>query len=112
MIDDFRFGRCVVNGRAYTRDIIIYPDHVDPNWLRKEAHVVCLDDLKGVLTASPEVLIVGIGAYGIVEIADEVVQRLAKLGIELKTARTASACKMYNGICSKKKAVAALHVTC
>ena len=27
-IEDYRFGRIVVNGRAYTSDVIVFPDRV------------------------------------------------------------------------------------
>ena len=31
-IDDYRFGRIVIDGRAYTSDLILLPHRVVENW--------------------------------------------------------------------------------
>lgn len=36
MINSYDFGRIVVDGKAYTSDVIIFPDRVNSYWWRKE----------------------------------------------------------------------------
>ena len=112
MIEGYSFGRITVRGTLYTSDLIIYPDHVDDGWWRREGHVLCLDDLEDVVAAQPEVLVVGTGAEGLMEVPDDLRPRLSELGIELHVAKTGEAWKLYNELAPQKKTVAALHLTC
>ena len=112
MIDDYRFGRIQVGGRTCTSDVIVYPDHVADGWRRQTGHGLCMDDLRDVVAAKPEVLIVGTGAYGAVKVPDDVREQLSALGIELRVAETAAACKMYNELAPQTHGIAALHLTC
>jgi hypothetical protein len=63
-IDGYRFGHIVVDGEEYTRDVIILPRRVIPNWWREEGHALVLNDLGDVLDELPGRLIVGTGASG------------------------------------------------
>jgi len=36
VIDGYSFGRIVVEGKEYTSDLIIYPDHIQGDWWREE----------------------------------------------------------------------------
>ena len=112
MIEDYSFGRIIIGGKTYTSDLVIYPDHINDAWWRRQGHNLCLDDLRDVLAARPEVLVVGTGAHGIMQVPAEVRQRVAELGIELKVAPTGEACALFNAAAAHKKAVAALHLTC
>lgn len=112
MIEDYSFGRIVIDGEEYTDDVIIYPDRVDDTWWREEGHRLKVVDLDEILQASPEVLVVGTGAYGQVSISPEVRQKLEENGIALEAAPTEDACERYNELSEDKKAVAALHLTC
>ncbi len=58
-IDTYSFGKIVIDGRTYTSDVIIYPDHVDASWWRKEGHYLRPVDLTDVVKAKPAVLIIG-----------------------------------------------------
>ena len=112
MIDDYSFGRIVIDGRDYHSDVVIYPDRVDDCWWRREGHRLQLADLQEILTASAEVLVVGTGAHGFMRVAPEVEQALAERGIELITLRTDQACQRYNELKDQKRTIAALHLTC
>ena len=46
MIDSYIFGKIVIDGQDYDRDVIVYPDYVERNWWRKEGHELCIDDIK------------------------------------------------------------------
>jgi len=112
IIDSYRFGLIVVSGKSYTSDVIIFPDRVNDNWRRKTGHQLHLDDLSGVMAAKPEVLVVGIGASGLVKVSPEVEERLEAQGIKLIAQPTGEACNLYNQLCQSQRVVAALHLTC
>jgi len=113
MIEHYEFGHIRIDGKDYSADVIIYPDRVDSSWWRKQGHSLCLADLKGVLEASPEVLVIGCGAMNCVRIPEEVESELGKLGIQLVAEPTGEACETYNALLKQgKKVVAGLHLTC
>jgi hypothetical protein len=111
-IDSYSFGRIVISGKAYTSDVIIYPDRVDGSWRRKEGHLLQLADLKEALQAKPEVLVIGTGAAGVMRVPREIVDRIAGQGIEVKVERTSRAVEVYNELAGAKTVIAALHLTC
>lgn len=113
MIDAYDFGRIVIDGKAFTRDVIIFHDRVIDNWWRKEGHVLNREDIELVVKEKPEVLIVGTGKYGIMEVPAETGEYIRSKAIELIVEPTEKACKEYNNkISHAKKTVAALHLTC
>ncbi|MFQ5587052.1 MAG: Mth938-like domain-containing protein [Thermodesulfobacteriota bacterium] len=111
-IAHYSFGRIVVDGESYTSDIIIYPDRVDSSWWRKEGHNLSIDDLKGVIDAAPQVLIIGTGYNGSMAAPQETVEALTSRGMELHVLGTTQAIELYNRLEQDGKVVAALHLTC
>jgi hypothetical protein len=112
MIESFNFGQMIIDNQKYSKDLIIYPDHIDSSWWRKEGHNVYLEDIKEVLEKKPEVFIVGTGKYGLMKISKEVKETLAFLKIKLIAEKTDEACEMYNKLYQEKKVIAAFHLTC
>ena len=113
MIEDYSFGRLVVNGETHTRDVIVFPDRVHANWWRRKGHEVCEEDLQEVLAASAEVVVFGTGAHGIVKVLPEARDALEKTGAEVVEEPTPSACETFNRLRAEgKKVVVALHLTC
>ena len=112
MIDSYSFGNVTVNGKSYNSDVIIYPDRVNASWWRKQGHSLCLDDLEEVLRYRPEVLVVGQGKPGLMKVTAALVDQLREEGIEVVAGSTDTAVRTYNELYSKKKVVAALHLTC
>lgn len=111
-IDSYRFGNIVIEGQTYTKDVIIFPDHVMARWWRKEGHALYPEDIQDVLAAKPDVLIVGQGAYGMMRITTAAQSALKVAGIEVQAHSTEKACAVYNELCRTQSAVAALHITC
>ncbi len=111
-IDNYRFGQVVVGGKKYTSDVIISPDSVRSNWRRETGHELCLGDIADIIKENPEVLVVGAGAFGLVKVLPEIEEGLNTRDIELIVENTDKACKTYNRLCTSRKAVAALHLTC
>jgi len=113
MIEDYEFGRIVIDGQTYTSDVIIFPDHVQRNWWRREGHELCLADLDTVWEAQPEVLVVGTGYAGLMRVLPEVEQEAKARGVRLVVRRTGEARHVYNNLLKEgKRVVAALHLTC
>ncbi|MDI6807130.1 MAG: MTH938/NDUFAF3 family protein [Candidatus Aenigmarchaeota archaeon] len=110
-INSYSFGRIVINEKEYTNDVIILLTEVK-SWWRKEGHEVCVQDIKEVVKARPELLIIGTGASGYVVVKEETEKFLASNKIELIAKPTQDACKLYNDLSESKRVVAALHLTC
>ena len=83
MIESYDFGRIVIDGRKFGSDVIIFPDRIDGNWWRKEGHTLSVDDVKEIVEAKPEVLVVATGYSGLMKVHPETEQYLRSSGIEL-----------------------------
>jgi len=112
MINSYQFGVIIVNGRRYTSDVIIYPDRVDDNWWRREGHSLSPQDLKEVLREKPEIVVIGSGNSGLMEVSPSTRRWIEGKGIRLKVEPTQAACQIYNQFQKTHKVVAALHLTC
>lgn len=113
-IDSYDFGRITIDGETYSRDVIVSPDGVRPEWWRKEGHSLHPEDLSSVLDPPPQVLVIGCGASGLLSVPDETRRWLTEKGIELVDLPTRAACGRYNELSSEAGArvVAGLHLTC
>ncbi len=110
-IEDYRFGRIVIDGKEQTRDVIILPDRVVPNWWRQEGHALVLADLTDVLDDLPGRLIVGTGASGQMRPDAGMMDALRRRGIEVEAEQTNEAVRLFNEADAATTA-AALHLTC
>jgi len=111
-IDLYAFGRILVEGREYTTDVIIYPKSVDAAWRRKEGHRLSTEDLRGVIEADPEIVVIGTGALGKMTVPPEVVADLEVRRIRVVVLKTKNAVETYNRIRGTGRVVAAIHLTC
>ncbi|RKY67487.1 MAG: hypothetical protein DRQ02_07170 [Candidatus Latescibacterota bacterium] len=111
-IESYQFGNITIDGETYTSDVIIYPDRVDSSWWRKQGHRLSIEDLKGIMEAEPEVLVVGMGSPGLMRVPPETRDYIEARGIELVVEPTDKAWKTYNRLKDSRKVVAALHLTC
>lgn len=111
-IENYRFGRIVITGNAYTKDVIIFSDRVMANWWREQGHRLSIPDLKEVVDAEPEVLVIGRGSVKRMKVPPQVQEQLEKKGIRVIAQSTDEAVQTYNRLREKKDVVAALHLTC
>lgn len=112
MINSYSFGTITVNNQKFTKDLIIFPDHITSNWRRKTSHFLIEDDITEIIDYKSEVLIIDTGASGLMKVDDKLKFKLKELGIEAIIKKTADAVSGYNRIYKDKKVVAALHLTC
>ncbi len=112
-IKSYEFGRIEIDGKVYTSDVIIYDDHVNSSWWRKEGHYLQTEDIVEILSVKPDVIVLGTGKYGTMKVSNDVIKELESRSIEFVYANTDEACKRHNKISgSGIKVVTALHLTC
>jgi hypothetical protein len=110
-LEDYSFGRLVVDGEEHTKDVIVLPGRVVPNWWRKDGHSLVIDDLEEVLDELPERLIVGRGAHGRLRPHPAVLEELRDRGVNVEVLDTADAVERYRES-DEARTAAALHLTC
>jgi hypothetical protein len=112
-IDDYRFGHIDIEGRSYDADVIIFPDRVQERWWRQEGHRLAQEDLGTVMAERPEVLVVGTGYYGRMQVPEETLASLGAAGIDVRVLKTDRAVAEFNRLQREYASiVAALHLTC
>jgi hypothetical protein len=111
-VDSYEFGAIVIDGQSYRNDLLIWPGRIKSNWWRRESHFLQLDDVAEALAANPQVLVVGQGAYGRMEVDPALAVYLRDRGIDLEAHPTREACQVINALAGKRRLAAALHLTC
>ncbi len=112
MVDKFEYGAIVIDGKTYKSDVIILPDGSVIPWQHKDEHVLRSTDLKRVIEAKPEVLVIGLGTIGNVSLQSDAGEVIQEAGIELMAYKTDKACETYNAVRGQRKVVAIFHVDC
>lgn len=111
-IDDYRFGRITICGRVFEKDVIIMPDRVISPWQRRQGHVLTPEDMEPIMAASPDVILVGTGNSGLMQVPAETVRYCRDRGVEIFSYTTAAAAHLYNTTPKCHKVIAAFHLTC
>ena len=111
-IDDYRFGRVVIDGNEYRQDLILFPSGVQERWDRGESHLLSMSDLATVLENPPQVLIIGTGYWGSMKVPDEVLRELESRAVEPMILKSKQACEAYNQQTEQVHVVLAIHLTC
>ncbi len=113
MIEEYSFGRMVVNGTVHGADLKIVGSRVVAGWWRKSGHAVEVSDVADIFVVRPEVLVIGQGNPGLMKVAEPLKKELALLGIELIEEPTAVAALTFNQLRAVGREVAAgFHLTC
>jgi hypothetical protein len=111
------FGEVTVGRKSYNRDIYIFADGTvkkRDKSLAKElygsAHTVGPKELETVCRGAPEVLFVGSGKEGRVELTEDSQRYLSQRSIQCEILPTPKAIEAYNK--SPQRKAALMHVTC
>ncbi|NPD89753.1 MAG: hypothetical protein HGN29_13660 [Asgard group archaeon] len=113
LIENYRFGKIVINGQKYNRDLIVFPEEIKTNWWRKDGHSLCLEDLTVLDDIKTDYLVVGIGSAGVMKVPSDVLQNLSQKDIEVIVLKTPEAVEEYNRLAKEgKQVVGAFHLTC
>ncbi|MBN1579064.1 MAG: hypothetical protein JXA89_00060 [Anaerolineae bacterium] len=112
-IERYSFGQITIDGRTYTRDVIMLPDRVWDGWWRKEGHNLSVADLDTALQAEPDILVVGTGAFNLMKVPASTRAELEKRHIDLHITNTSKAVRLYNDLAvGDRRIAAALHLSC
>ena len=111
-IDGYVFGRMIIDGKTYTTDVIAYTDKVDSSWWRKEGHYLVKEDLPDIVKAKPDILVIGTGNMGVMQVPESTIKYFEKQGIAVHVAKTSKAVEIFNSLPAGKKAIGAFHLTC
>ena len=112
-IDSYSFGQMQIGGQSYRTDTIVFPDKINSNWWRRQGHSLSKGDIQEILEFNPDVLVIGTGASGLMQVPDSTKKLLEEAGIEIIVKRTGQAWRVFNEQLEKgRKAVGAFHLTC
>lgn len=113
MIEKYTSGRIIVNNKTYNNDLKIIKGRVVDNWWRKTGHQVNVNDMKDVLDASPDIIVIGTGYAENMRVSKDLTSKIRQLDIKLIAEDTYKAVQTFNDLFSKGKNVsAAFHLTC
>ncbi len=113
IIEHYDFGEIIVDGKKYSRDLIITPSRIISDWWRIEGHMLFLKDLEDILDEEFEYLVIGTGYYGFMRVSDEVFKEMNRRGVKVIAKPTGEAVKEFNTLSSRgAKVVGAFHLTC
>ena len=91
MINSYSFGNITIDGKKFSKDLIIFPNSINSSWRRKTGHLLTEDDIAEILDYKPEVLIIGTGASGLMKVDDKLKEKLKTLGTETVIKKTSEA---------------------
>ena len=114
MIESYTTGsHMTIGGKKYHQDLKIIRGQVSANWWRIQGHRLHSDDISDILSARPDVLVIGTGYAGQMRIPDSVRSAVESHGITILADKTAAATTLFNRIYSEGRDVAgAFHLTC
>ena len=120
MIEEYKFGSIKIEGKKYNYDVEVRWTGEILKWLRKESHIVDIDDIKRALDQNPETIIIGTGLSGIAKVSDRLKQKVESKGVQLIIDRTEQATKTFNIINDEsqdeegeqRKVIGLFHLTC
>ena len=113
MIETYSFGSMTIAGKAYHDDLMIIRSEVRPHWRRNRGHSVDTSDLREILDAGPDIVVIGTGASDRVQIDPDLSGSLKGRGIRLLAQPTKEAAETFNRLVSQGENVAAgFHLTC
>ncbi len=105
---------CISGNRTlFCRDLKVIGEKIVENWWRKEGHRVDPSDVTDILNANPDVLVVGTGYAGFMEVPSSLRLLLERNNIRLIAEKTPEAVETFNHLrLQGKRVAAAFHLTC
>ncbi|MCK4327230.1 MAG: hypothetical protein KAW41_02010 [Candidatus Diapherotrites archaeon] len=112
MFDSFSFGCITWDGEACHYDVVVANSQLRERGPRPENHLLEAAELQNYLTPNTKKVIVGTGASGVLQVADDAKQLMKEKEIELLAFPSAEAIQLYNKEADKATVVAVIHSTC
>ncbi len=114
-ITSYGFGKISIDNQNYTSDLKIINGRIKPDWWRKDGHRLHIEDIKDIIEARPQVLVVGTGYSGLMRLAQGLSEKLAGLGIQTEGLPSKKAVERFNQLIEElgqEKTALAIHLTC
>lgn len=114
MIEQYGFGKIVIDGKVYTHDVIICPDRVIENWWRKSGHYLQLEDIEDTIKKrNMNMVVIGTGKFGLMKVAPEVEDYFKYQQILFFIQPSGKAVRIFNQKSKETDSViGAFHLTC
>jgi len=120
MIDEYKFGSIIIDGKTYNHDVEVLWTGEVLKWQRSESHLIDVEDLKRALEQCPDTVVIGTGESGIAKVAKDAKDFVIEKGIKLIVDKTEEAVKTFNvineGLGEEKdkqnKVIGLFHLTC
>jgi hypothetical protein len=114
MIDAYEAGRSIrIDGHTYHNDVKIIGHQVKANWWRHSGHRLDRSDIADILETHPDILVVGTGYAGMMEVPAATRAAIENHGIRMHVEKTGSAVRAFNRLHDEGRNVAgAFHLTC
>lgn len=107
------FGAVIIDGKQYGDVLIIGNEVIERGkfgWF--DTHSVNKRELNELLVGKPEVIVIGSGQGGALEVPFDVEKKIKENGIQLIVCETPRAIEEYNRLSKTKKVNALIHTTC
>lgn len=117
-IDSVEWGKIVVGGREYKQILVVGEkvferDSEKLHQLFGTTHRIGDWEVEELIKGKPEIIVIGTGWEGILEVSEKLRAKSEELGIEIKILRTPEAVEKYNKLVEQGEKVNALiHTTC
>ncbi|WFO74692.1 Mth938-like domain-containing protein [Desulfurococcaceae archaeon MEX13E-LK6-19] len=113
LIEHYDFGVIIIDGKKYSRDVIVTPRKIVSDWWRIEGHRLQYPDVEEYFDEDVDAVVIGTGYYGYMKVDNNVVEEFKKRGREVHVCDSKSAVELYNKLVSKgKKVLLFIHLTC
>ena len=116
-IDHTKFGAITVEGTVFEHDIIIRQDGQVKKRKKKlskaiygTSHVISLDEARHIHEEGADLLIVGTGQYGLVELSEEAADYFKRHKCHVESSPTPEAIQAWNK--AEGAVIGLFHVTC
>jgi hypothetical protein len=96
MIEEYKFGIITVDGKNYKEDIWLDWEGGISDWQRQNHGSVSVNDVTSAVKINPEVMVIGTGRDGSLEVSEEVQELITQKGIRLIVDRTEEAVRTFN----------------
>lgn len=106
------FGKVKFKDTIYDTDIIVDTDMNAHERNAEDRHIIDAAELESILTDEVEAVVIGTGQQGVARLTKEGYDLIDRRKLELHMYESPKAIKEYNRICTTRKTVAIIHVTC
>ncbi len=111
-VNSFQFGSIVIDGKAYSSDVIVTYKGKVKEAKTKLRHLL-KDELFELLFERPEIVLIGTGEDGLMKVSEDAKAFAVERKIEVLALPTLEAVAKFNELVKAGKAVVAyFHVTC